>query len=74
MTGLSRARPADGASGALKRWGIVVVEGDSMRPALRPGERLLARYGRGPRPGDVVLARFADGRPFRGKYKMHIIG
>jgi hypothetical protein len=32
-----------------------------MRPALRPGDRLLVRYGARVRPGDVVLARFADG-------------
>ena len=32
-----------------------------MRPALRPGDRLLVDYRREPRPGDVVVARFADG-------------
>ena len=32
-----------------------------MRPALGPGDRLLVRYGAQPRPGAVVLARFADG-------------
>ena len=33
-----------------------------MLPALRDGDRLLVRYAaRRPRPGDVVVARFADG-------------
>jgi phage repressor protein C with HTH and peptisase S24 domain len=32
-----------------------------MTPALRPGDRLLVRYGARVRPGDVVLARFPDG-------------
>jgi hypothetical protein len=32
-----------------------------MRPALRPGDRLLVRYGARVRPGVLVLARFADG-------------
>lgn len=38
-----------------------MVRGDSMRPALRPGDRLLVRYGGRVRPGRVVVARFADG-------------
>jgi len=41
--------------------GFAVVRGDSMRPGLRAGDRLLVRYRRTPRPGDVVVARFADG-------------
>jgi hypothetical protein len=32
-----------------------------MAPALHPGDRLLVDYGRRPRAGDVVLARFPDG-------------
>src|SRR3954451_20247928 len=28
-----------------RRWGLAVVTGDSMRPGLRPGDRLLVRYG-----------------------------
>ena len=32
-----------------------------MRPTLAPGDRLLVRYRRPPRPGRVVVARFADG-------------
>ena len=36
----------------------VEVEGDSMRPALEPGDRLLVVAGRrGLRPGDVVAVR-----------------
>ncbi|GGO85717.1 hypothetical protein GCM10011584_06320 [Nocardioides phosphati] len=32
-----------------------------MEPGLHEGDRLLVRWGREPRPGDVVLARFVDG-------------
>jgi type IV secretory pathway protease TraF len=32
-----------------------------MRPALRPGDRLLVRYGAPVRVGALVLARFPDG-------------
>jgi hypothetical protein len=32
-----------------------------MEPGLREGDRLLVRWGRPPRVGDVVLARFVDG-------------
>lgn len=42
-------------------FGFADVVGDSMRPVLRPGDRLLVRYGRTPRDGDIVLARFRDG-------------
>ncbi|MFD0658309.1 S24 family peptidase [Thermocatellispora tengchongensis] len=35
----------------------VRVEGDSMLPALRPGDWLLVRRGACVRPGDVVVAR-----------------
>ncbi len=41
--------------------GFAVVRGESMAPALRPGDRLLVSYRRTPRVGDVVVARFADG-------------
>lgn len=37
------------------------VRGLSMEPTLSPGDRLLVRYGAAPRPGDLVVARFADG-------------
>lgn len=32
-----------------------------MLPTLRPGNRLLVRYGQNPAVGDLVLARFVDG-------------
>jgi Peptidase S24-like len=32
-----------------------------MRPGLRPGDRLLVDYRRSTRPGDLVVARLADG-------------
>lgn len=32
-----------------------------MRPLLRPGDRLVVRYGASVHPGSVVVARFADG-------------
>jgi nickel-type superoxide dismutase maturation protease len=41
--------------------GFAIVRGDSMRPTLDPGDRLLVRYGAAVRPGRVVVARFADG-------------
>ena len=41
--------------------GLARVHGDSMRPTLAPGDRLLVRHGAPVRPGAVVLARFADG-------------
>lgn len=39
----------------------VRVVGDSMLPALRPGDWLLVRSGRATRPGDVVVARRPNG-------------
>ncbi|HEU5456909.1 MAG TPA: S24/S26 family peptidase [Nocardioides sp.] len=42
-------------------FGFALVAGDSMRPRLAPGDRLLVKYGGRVRPGAVVLARFADG-------------
>src|SRR5207302_55796 len=38
----------------------VHVVGASMLPTLRDGDRVLVRHGARIRPGDVVLARFAD--------------
>jgi signal peptidase I len=32
-----------------------------MLPTLQEGDLLLVRYGAVPRPGDLVVARFADG-------------
>ena len=47
--------------GRRARVGLAVVVGDSMRPGLRPGDRLVVVHGRRPRVGDVVVARFPDG-------------
>ncbi|MFL6024784.1 MAG: S24 family peptidase [Marmoricola sp.] len=44
-----------------RRWGLAVVTGDSMRPTLLPGDRLLVQYGARPAPGLIVQARFPDG-------------
>jgi phage repressor protein C with HTH and peptisase S24 domain len=41
--------------------GFAIVRGTSMLPGLRDGDRLLVSYRRPARPGDVVVARFADG-------------
>src|SRR3990170_4725979 len=54
-------RPGPRDRGANARWGFARVVGDSMRPGLRAGDRLLVGYRRTPRPGDIVVARFADG-------------
>ena len=40
---------------------MALVRGDSMRPTLRPGDRLLVRYGAAVRPGALVVATLADG-------------
>ncbi len=72
MTGVAGARKTDGRVAsivgaflaAVERVSPIVrfrVEGDSMVPAFRPGDRLLvnrlAYVLRGPRPGDVVVLR-----------------
>ena len=41
--------------------GVAIVRGESMLPGLREGDRLLVSYRRTPSPGNVVVARFADG-------------
>ncbi len=38
-----------------------MVTGRSMLPTLRAGDRLLVSYRRQARPGDLVVARLADG-------------
>ncbi len=43
-----------GVAYALRRVARVEVEGDSMRPTLQPGDRLIVLRGRQPRPGDLV--------------------
>lgn len=49
-----------GATGG-RALGVAVVRGPSMQPTLREGDRLLVRYGATPRPGRVVVVRYADG-------------
>jgi len=41
-------------------WGTVVVEGASMQPLLRPGDRCLVRWGAAVAIGDVVVAEWPD--------------
>ena len=53
--------PEPGELQGTPRWGFAVVSGDSMRPHLGPGDRLLVNYRRTPRPGDVVVARLPGG-------------
>ena len=38
-----------------------MVDGRSMLPTVRPGDRLLVSYRRPVRAGDLVVARLADG-------------
>lgn len=45
----------------VPRVGVAVVRGDSMRPTLSPGDRLLIAYDVRIRAGNVVVARFPDG-------------
>jgi phage repressor protein C with HTH and peptisase S24 domain len=45
---------------AVLPWQRVLVHGPSMAPTLRHNDVLLVRFGARVRPGDVVLARFAD--------------
>ena len=37
--------------------GLAVVRGESMQPTLRPGDRLLLRYGGRPRRGALIVVR-----------------
>ena len=46
--------------------GLAVVEGVSMEPTLRPGDRLLVRYGGRPRVGALALVRLPE-RPLSVK-------
>jgi hypothetical protein len=55
------AGPERPRSGPPRRWGVAVVEGRSMLPTLRPGDRLLVRWGASPRPGRLVVVRLPDG-------------
>ena len=63
LLGMTRTatRGGDGGGGGLLPLGLALVRGPSMLPTLRPGDRVLVRYGARPRPGRVVVARYADG-------------
>ena len=54
--------PVPGEGPGTRRWGFAVVSGDSMRPRLQPGDRLLVDHRRRAAVGDVVVAR-VPGRP-----------
>ncbi len=45
---------------AQSGWGRVIVEGDSMLPTLKPGDRCLVKWGAQVQVGDVVVARRPD--------------
>lgn len=45
----------------MVRLGLARVHGKSMLPTLRNSDRLLVLHGRAVRPGNLVVARFADG-------------
>ena len=45
---------------AQSGWGRVIVEGDSMLPTLKPGDRCLVKWGAQAQVGDVVVARRPD--------------
>jgi signal peptidase I len=52
------------AARRLARLEPVLVEGDSMRPTLRPGQRLaVGPLDRPPRRGDLVVVRHGPSRP-----------
>ena len=57
---MRRGADAPGGPSSWFPWGLARVRGDSMLPTLRPGDLLLVRYAAAPRPGEVVVARFAD--------------
>ncbi|OEV07343.1 signal peptidase, partial [Streptomyces nanshensis] len=44
-------------SGLLKRIGLAEVYNPSMLPVLRPGDRLVVKYGSRARPGAVMVLR-----------------
>ncbi|KRV47154.1 signal peptidase [Wenjunlia vitaminophila] len=50
-------RTEDATLAAAPPFGWAVVQGPSMVPTLRDGDRLLVRYSSPVRPGDVVVAR-----------------
>lgn len=56
---------------AVTRYGFAIVRGRSMEPTLRDGDRLLVRYGRAPRPGQVAVVRLPGRNEFSVKRVSH---
>ena len=50
----------------MKQVGFALVDGRSMLPTLRPGDRLLVRYGARPIAGGLAIVRLPD-RPLSVK-------
>lgn len=50
----------------MVQFGMAVVQGRSMVPTLRAGDRLVVAYGATPRRGDLVVVRFPE-RPLSVK-------
>jgi hypothetical protein len=50
----------------VKRWGWALVDGRSMLPTLRPGDRLLVRHGARPASGRIAVVRLPE-RPLSVK-------
>lgn len=44
----------------MPRFGFAIVRGTSMEPTLQDGDRLLVRYGKTPRKGDVGIVRLPE--------------
>jgi signal peptidase I len=57
----------------VPRFGFALVEGRSMEPTLRAGDRLLVDYRGRPRPGSVCLVRL-PGRPLSVKRLVRPVG
>ncbi|WP_346777026.1 nickel-type superoxide dismutase maturation protease [Streptomyces sp. HNM0575] len=55
--GERRNGAVSGSGGLLKRIGLARVYNPSMLPTLRPGDRLVLKYGSRVRPGAVVVVR-----------------
>jgi signal peptidase I len=58
---------------AVPRFGFALVDGRSMEPTLRAGDRLLVDYRRQPRPGSVCLVRLPE-RPLSVKRLARRVG
>ncbi|MCI0688477.1 MAG: S24 family peptidase [Sporichthyaceae bacterium] len=52
-------------------WGTARVRGRSMAPTLADGDLLLVRFGRTPRPGELVVVRLPGNRPLSVKRVAH---